>query len=249
MRPLRVLGNAYEVSMGALHGYLLSETAATHMAPDDLAVKRVAAGATKESQQNLLRARALLEARVLLDARVPERELDLIQSLAVGERRSTPNTPATEPAAPNTTVHGEHQGGVAFRVEDAASQQATSLLGVCITAITDALESSTDVGTVGAILAELFHGTKFLRMCAVDGVKKGRLAIISYRCVRMDHDNFTLDAFAFLSAVASAKTHSIDYIWLDAWAYRRQPPWTEYDHVHFCRCLEEVRFRTDHSHA
>ena len=48
-------------------------------------------------------------------------------------------------------------------------------------------------------------------------------------------DKFTLDPGAFLGAMAAAKANEVDYVWLDAWAYRDQPPWKEYNHAHFCR--------------
>eukprot|EP00966_Prymnesium_polylepis_P133957 3096417-Prymnesium_polylepis.2 len=76
-------------------------------------------------------------------------------------------------------------------------------------------------------------------------MKHGTIAIISYRCERVSSDAFTLDAFAFLSAVAAARQHGIAYLWLDAWAYRQQPPWATYRHEHFCECLAEVMLLVD----
>ena len=55
-----------------------------------------------------------------------------------------------------------------------------------------------------------------------------RLAIISYRCAKSADDAFTLDEHAFCSAVASAREHAVAFLWLDCWAYRRQPPWGTY---------------------
>jgi hypothetical protein len=86
-------------------------------------------------------------------------------------------------------------------------------------------------------------------------------------------DDFTLDTDAFLSALSSAHTHAIvphaaplfmrpppwlrvtrsacvrraqDFVWLDAWAYRQQPPWGDYDHPHFCATLAHVMLRVNH---
>ena len=53
----------------------------------------------------------------------------------------------------------------------------------------------------------------------------GRMAIISYRTATdAKLDAFTLSVEAFLSAIERAQECGIDWLWLDAWAYRRQPP-------------------------
>ena len=70
--------------------------------------------------------------------------------------------------------------------------------------------------------------------------ESNRMAIISYRCEKSPHDKYTLDPGAFLGAIAAAKSHGIDYVWLDAWAFREQPPWAEYVHKNFCRTLKVV---------
>ena len=65
------------------------------------------------------------------------------------------------------------------------------------------------------------------------------------RIVKSESDIFTLDTPALLAAVEAASARSIDFLWLDCWAYRRQPPWGEYDHDHFCHSLTAVMQHVD----
>jgi len=76
-------------------------------------------------------------------------------------------------------------------------------------------------------------------------VPQGRLAIISYRIVKLETDPFTLDTPALLAVVAAARRHDIDFIWLDVWAYRQQLPWATYNHDHFCQTLAQVMKTVD----
>mmetsp|Transcript_41378 Transcript_41378/g.109213 ORF Transcript_41378/g.109213 Transcript_41378/m.109213 type:complete len:243 (+) Transcript_41378:797-1525(+) len=73
----------------------------------------------------------------------------------------------------------------------------------------------------------------------------GKLAIITYRC-KPAADGFTLDALALRSAVLAAQQNSVKYLWLDAWTYRKQPPWATYEHDDFVRTLVAVMLRVSH---
>ena len=57
-------------------------------------------------------------------------------------------------------------------------------------------------------------------------------------------DVFTLDAWALRSAVLAAQQNGIEYLWLDAWAYRKQPPFAEYHHDDFVRTLVSLATKT-----
>ena len=72
----------------------------------------------------------------------------------------------------------------------------------------------------------------------------GKLAIISYRCVGGNGDSFTMDAAALHSIVRVAQQQRIDHVWLDAWAYRKTPPWASYSHRDFMRTLLTVKSAT-----
>ena len=67
----------------------------------------------------------------------------------------------------------------------------------------------------------------------------GKLAIISYRIVKGD-DGFTLSPQAFLAAIDTAAAMQVEFVWLDCWAYREQPPWGVYVHADFVRTLTTV---------
>lgn len=58
-------------------------------------------------------------------------------------------------------------------------------------------------------------------------------------------DVYTLDTAALLATVEAAIAHDIDFLWLDCWAYRRQPPWASYSHDHFTASLTTVMQTVD----
>ena len=104
-----------------------------------------------------------------------------------------------------------------------------------------------DAHATAGIMTELWKGHRFLRRCTDgEGRPLGKLAIISYRCVTSEHDAFTLDAAALRSVVEAAQQSSVQYLWLDAWAYRKQPPWVAYRHADFVRTLLAVMLSVDH---
>ena len=91
---------------------------------------------------------------------------------------------------------------------------------------------------LGKIHCELHLGHRFLERCVTNGTKRGKLAIITYRIAADSIMAVTTASTSTLLAVIEAATqHDVEYIWLDCWAYRRQPPWAEYDHEHFCASL------------
>ena len=97
------------------------------------------------------------------------------------------------------------------------------------------------------VMTELWKGKRFLQRATDEqGQPFGKLAIISYRCVPRHDDAFTLDAFALRSAVLAAQQNDVEFLWLDAWAYRKQPPWAEYEHSDFMRTLLAVMLRVSH---
>ncbi|KAL1495233.1 hypothetical protein AB1Y20_017096 [Prymnesium parvum] len=119
------------------------------------------------------------------------------------------------------------------------------LLGVAVAPLHAAICAADGQPALDAIHAELHAGHRFLRRSMRHGEKLGRMAIISYRIEKSSSDVFTLDTRALLAAVAAAREHSIDFLWLDCWAYRRQPPWATYDHDHFCQSLSAVMMAVD----
>ena len=118
-------------------------------------------------------------------------------------------------------------------VQDDAS---TQLLGVSLALVIEALDAG---APASAILDELYQGSRFLRRF---NPQHQRMSIISYRCIKAESDCWTLDESAFLSAVESARTFTIDYLWLDSWAYRKSP----YVHADFCKTLAYVMLTTTH---
>lgn len=65
--------------------------------------------------------------------------------------------------------------------------------------------------------------------------KLGKLAIITYRIAKDGLGlNTTVSTEVILTAVEVARKHGIEFLWLDCWTYRRQPPWASYEHQHFC---------------
>ncbi len=129
-------------------------------------------------------------------------------------------------------------------VQDVLDDPPRQLLGVNVPLLATALATGADTHE---IMRELFTGDRFLeRATDASGTPLGRLAIISYRCVRSSDDAFTLDAPALRSAVSAAQRADVDYLWLDAWAYRKQPPWGTYRHEDFVRTLLAVMLRVEH---
>ena len=122
------------------------------------------------------------------------------------------------------------------KVDSPASVTSTELLGVRVSKVVRDLDAGVPASEV---LRELFSGFTYLEPCDA----AGRLAIISYRVVTVADDSFTLGAEAFLCAVAAARDNDVTYLWLDAWAYREQPPWATYVHRNFLRTLAQVMTR------
>ena len=126
------------------------------------------------------------------------------------------------------------------------------LQGVVVSRVAAAIEAGTPPSEV---LIELFNGSAYLEPCTTAAagvlgrrdrkVTRGKLAIISYRCVKADGDSFTLSEPAFLSALSAAQRHGVEYLWLDAWSYRKQPPWAEYVHMDFVMTLTTVMAQVD----
>ena len=135
-----------------------------------------------------------------------------------------------------------------IRLDDVLHDAPQQLLGVNVSGLAEALdEAENDVASTEHVMAELWKGHRFLqRATDANGRPLGKLAIISYRCVTSDEDVFTLDAFALRSAVLAAQQTDVEYLWLDAWAYRKQPPWIEYEHGDFVRTLLAVMLRVEH---
>ena len=136
--------------------------------------------------------------------------------------------------------------GKEIDVVAAQTQPPEALLGVSMRCILSSLARGEPPA---AIITELFHGSRYLRPIP----SSAKVSIISYRCcaakVGKDgskEDDFTLDEHAFLSALAAAQAHGIDFLWLDCWAYRKQPPWGTYVHRDFCVALATVMWRIDH---
>jgi len=73
----------------------------------------------------------------------------------------------------------------------------------------------------------------------------GKLAFISDRIVKSSADEFTLDVEAFVSAINAAKQAQVDFLWLDCWCYRKQPPWSNYVHSDFVVHLPKVSLAVD----
>ena len=120
------------------------------------------------------------------------------------------------------------------------------LLGVSVRRV---LLSLAGGETPAAVKTALFEGSKYLRHIP----PSAKLGIISYRVCGakvgadgVKEDEFTLDEEAFLSALAAAQANGVDYLWLDCWAYRKQPPWGAYVHRDFCATLAMVMWRTNH---
>jgi len=109
------------------------------------------------------------------------------------------------------------------QMEDVLDDPPEQLLGVNVRWLADAL-SNADVTSTEDVTRELYQGHRFLqRVVTTDGRLMGKLAIISYRCERVESDEFTLDAAALRASVQAAQAAEVDYLWLDAWAYRKQP--------------------------
>ena len=72
-----------------------------------------------------------------------------------------------------------------------------------------------------------------------------KLAIMSYRVQLSKSDEFTLAPEAFESALEAASAHGVTHIWLDKWAYRKQPPWAAYRHADFVKTLTTVMSQVD----
>ena len=45
--------------------------------------------------------------------------------------------------------------------------------------------------------------------------------------------------------VVAATARGVTHLWLDVWAYRELPPWSEYNHEHFVRTLCTVMAQVD----
>ena len=133
-----------------------------------------------------------------------------------------------------------------LRISEVVTDSPGQLLGVHVGWLAAALADADDASTL-AVMHELWKGHRFLeRATDAGGRPLGKLAIISYRCVTSTADVFTLDAHALRSTVLAAQQSDVDYLWLDAWAYRKQPPWAAYDHADFVRTLLSVMLRVSH---
>lgn len=86
---------------------------------------------------------------------------------------------------------------------------------------------------VHRVMKELQEGFKYCGKYVLGR----KLAIISYRVATDPADPFSLDAAAFLSAINAARSHGVECLWLDLWAYRARPPWAPYVHAHFTGTL------------
>ena len=129
-------------------------------------------------------------------------------------------------------------------IEEMLSAAPAELFGVSVRRLAAALQDA-DEETTQQIMSELWSGHMYLERCMDrEGNKLGKLAIISYR-VTTAKDGFTLDAHALRCAVAAAGTHGINYLWLDCWAYRQQPPWGTYTHADFIVTLSTVMLSVD----
>lgn len=129
-------------------------------------------------------------------------------------------------------------------VQQLIAAPSTSLFGVSVRRVRRALDGP-NAEPVSTVMKSLWTGIEYLEpVFTAEGGKRGSLAIISYRMVPAD-DGFTLDAESFLSVLRCAEREGISFLWLDCWAYRKQPPWAPYVHQEFISTLTAVMLAID----
>ena len=129
-------------------------------------------------------------------------------------------------------------------IEEMTSANPKTLYAVSVDKVWEALQACGEQG-VHRVMTQLWKSHEFLACARTEaGQRFGKLAIISYRVVG-GADGFTFDAHAFLSIICAARLHNVDFLWLDCWAYRKQLPWAEYEHVDFMTTLSVVMLSVD----
>lgn len=99
----------------------------------------------------------------------------------------------------------------------------------------NSLEQALELQPAASVLTALYTTSDLLT--SVGATEDVSFAIISYRQVRSNRDDFTLDVDAFVSAISKAREAGVDAIWLDGWCYRQEGA---YNHAAFCAELGQV---------